>query len=100
MRSKFKWIFSLLLALSMQFAFAQEKTITGVVSDASGPVPGVNVLIKGAKSGVQTNFDGTYSIKAKSGDVLIYSFVGMTQATKIVGSSNAINVIMQSDVRS
>ena len=36
MRSKFKWIFSLLLALSMQFVFAQEKTITGTVSDESG----------------------------------------------------------------
>ncbi|UFH46584.1 carboxypeptidase-like regulatory domain-containing protein [Flavobacterium galactosidilyticum] len=48
MRLKFKWIFTLLLALSMQFSFAQEKTVSGVVSDASGPIPGVNVLIKGS----------------------------------------------------
>jgi TonB-linked SusC/RagA family outer membrane protein len=95
MRSKFKWIFSLLLALSMQFAFAQERTVTGVVTDASGPVPGVNVLIKGTKSGVQTDFDGKYSIKAKSGDVLVFSFVGMTETTKTVGASSTIDVIMQ-----
>jgi TonB-linked SusC/RagA family outer membrane protein len=95
MRSKFKWIFSLLLALSMQFAFAQERTVTGVVTDASGPVPGVNVLIKGTKSGVQTDFDGKYSIKAKSGDILVFSFVGMTEATKTVGTSNTIDVTMQ-----
>lgn len=99
MRSKFKWIFSLLLALSMQFAFAQERTITGVVSDASGPVPGVNVLIKGTNSGVQTNFDGAYSIKAKTGDVLVFSFVGMTQSSKTVGASSTINVSMQDDAK-
>ena len=92
MRSKFKWIFSLLLALSMQFAFAQEKTVRGVVSDASGPIPGANVLIKGTNTGVQTDFDGTYSIKAKTGDVLIFSFVGMTDASKTVGASNTMNV--------
>ena len=99
MRSKFKWIFSLLLALSMQFAFAQERTITGVVSDASGPVPGVNVLIKGTNSGVQTNFDGAYSIKAKTGDVLVFSFVGMTQSSKTVGAASTINVSMQDDAK-
>ena len=46
MRSKFKWIFTLLLALSMQFSFAQEKTVTGVVSDKTGPLPGANVVVK------------------------------------------------------
>jgi hypothetical protein len=67
MRSKFKWILTLLIALSMQFSFAQQKTVSGVVSDSSGPVPGVNVVVKGTKSGVQTNMDGRYSIKAKTG---------------------------------
>ncbi|TDD78803.1 SusC/RagA family TonB-linked outer membrane protein [Flavobacterium caseinilyticum] len=99
MRSKFKWIFSLLLALSMQFVFAQEKTVTGVVSDASGPVPGVNVIIKGSKAGTQTDFDGKYSIRAKAGDVLIYSFVGMSESTRTVGASNTINVVMQDGAR-
>ncbi|TDE54286.1 SusC/RagA family TonB-linked outer membrane protein [Flavobacterium sp. GT3P67] len=98
MRSKFKWIFSLLLALSMQFAFAQEKTVAGVVTDATGPLPGVNVLIKGTKTGVQTDFDGKYSIKAKTGDVLVFSFVGMTETTKTVGASNTVNVTMKDGV--
>jgi TonB-linked SusC/RagA family outer membrane protein len=96
MRSKFKWIFSLLLALSMQFAFAQERTITGVVSDASGPVPGVNVLIKGTNTGVQTDFDGKYAIKAKTGDVLVFSFIGMVNSSVTVGSSSVINVKLTS----
>src|SRR6476620_7044847 len=95
MRSKFKWIFTLLMALTMQFSFAQEKTITGVVSDASGPLPGVNVVVKGTTKGVSTGFDGAYSIKAKEGDVLVYSFMGMNEVSKTVGASNTINTILQ-----
>ncbi|MCL9809177.1 SusC/RagA family TonB-linked outer membrane protein [Flavobacterium luminosum] len=95
MRSKFKWILTLLAAFTMQFSFAQEKTITGVVSDASGPLPGVNVVVKGTTRGVQTAFDGTYSVKAKEGEVLVFSFLGMSEATRTVGASNTINVVMQ-----
>lgn len=95
MRLKFKWIFSLVLALSMQLMFAQEKTISGVVSDGSGTLPGANVLIKGSKSGVQTDFDGKYSLKAKAGDVLVFSFVGMAEKALTVGASSTINVVLQ-----
>lgn len=92
MRSKFKWIFTLLLALSMQFSFAQEKTVTGVVSDKTGPLPGANVVVKGTTNATQTDFDGKYTIKAKQGDVLEISFVGMQTTTVAVGASNNISV--------
>ncbi|WP_426064058.1 SusC/RagA family TonB-linked outer membrane protein [Flavobacterium sp. DSP2-3-1] len=98
MRSKYKWIITLFLALSMQLSFAQEKTVSGVVSDATGPLPGVNVSVKGSKAGVQTDLDGKYSIRAKTGDVLVFSFVGMTETSKTVGSSNNLNVAMQDGV--
>ncbi len=95
MRSKFKWILTLLVALSLQFSFAQEKTVSGTVTDASGPVPGVNVIIKGTKKGVQTNIDGKYTINAKQGDVLVFSFVGVSDVEKVVESSNTINAKLQ-----
>ena len=98
MRSKFKWIFALLLALSLQFSYAQEKTISGVVSDDSGPLPGANVVIKGSAKGVQTDIDGKYAISAKTGDVLVYSFVGASDVTKVVGSANTINAKLQTGV--
>ena len=93
MRLKFKWIFTLLLALSMQFSFAQEKTISGVVSDATGPIPGVNVIVKGTNRSVQTDFTGSFSIKAKMGEVLGFSFTGMNSVTVTINAS-IVNVKM------
>ena len=83
----------------MQLSYAQEKTVSGTVSDNSGPLPGVNVVVQGSKAGTQTDVDGKYAIKAKAGDVLVFSFVGMTQSTAKVGSSNSINVKMQDGVK-
>ncbi|HOZ74803.1 MAG TPA: SusC/RagA family TonB-linked outer membrane protein [Flavobacterium sp.] len=96
MRSKFKWIFALLLALTMQFSFAQEKTVSGVVSDETGPLPGANIVVKGTKKGVQTDVDGKYAIQAKAGDVLVFSFIGLADASATVGASSTINMVMKS----
>ncbi len=92
MRSKFKWIFTLLVALSMQFSFAQDKTVTGVVSDNSGPLPGANVVVKGTTRGAQTDLDGKYSIKAKVGETLVFSFIGLEDQSKSVGAASTISV--------
>jgi len=92
--------FSLALAMLISFlTFGQEKTITGVVSDSSGPLPGVSVVIKGTTKGVQTNFDGKYSIKAKIGDVLIYSYIGYNPKNITVGTANVINVKLSEDAK-
>ncbi len=66
MRSKFKWIFALLMAFSMQFSFAQEKTITGTVTEARLPLPGVSVVVKGTTRGTQTDMDGNYYHRSKN----------------------------------
>lgn len=94
MRSKFKWIFTLLMALSMQFSFAQEKTVTGTVTDGKLPLPAANVVIKGTKGGVSTDMDGKFSIKAKAGDVLVVSFTGYDSKNITVGSANSYNVVL------
>jgi TonB-linked SusC/RagA family outer membrane protein len=95
MKTKFNGFLTLLLALVVQFTFAQEKTISGTVTDDSGPLPGVNVVIKGTSNGTQTDFDGKYSLKASSGDIFVFSYVGMTSIEKLVGTSNFLNVTME-----
>ena len=98
MKTKFSGILTLLLALVVQLTFAQDKTISGTVSDVSGlPLPGVNILVKGTTNGTQTDFDGKYSINAKSGDILSFSYLGLKSQEVTVGSSNTINVTMQED---
>lgn len=74
-----------------------QRTITGTVSDDEGPLPGVNVLVKGTKIGTETDFDGKYAIQAKTGDILVFTFVGMQVVEKVVGSADVINVKMMSD---
>ncbi|RZJ73557.1 SusC/RagA family TonB-linked outer membrane protein [Flavobacterium sp.] len=91
MRSKFKWIFTLLVALTVQLSFAQGKTVTGTVSDASGPLPGANVVVKETKAGVQTDVDGKYSIQVNQGQTLVFSFVGMADSEVKVGAGSTIN---------
>jgi len=95
MKTKFSGILTLFLALIVQISFAQDKTITGKVSDETGPLPGVSVVIKGTTTGTETDFDGAYTIKTKVGDVLQYSFVGMETAFRTVGTSSTIDVILK-----
>ena len=96
MKTKLSGIMTLLLAFMVQFTFAQERTITGTVSDETGALPGVSVLIEGTSTGTETDFDGNYTIQAKEGDNIRYSFVGMTTIVRSVGTNNVINVTLVS----
>lgn len=89
----------LLFLLTSISTFAQSNTITGTVSDEQGmPLPGVNVIVKGTTNGVQTNFDGEYSIEAAEGDVLVFSFVGMQRSEITVGSVSIIDATLKQDL--
>ncbi|MHC9087201.1 vWA domain-containing protein [Tenacibaculum sp. IMCC1] len=93
----FKKLFYAMILLSSIALAAQQRTITGVVSDESGPLPGVTIVVKGTTIGIETDFDGKYSISATQGDVLVFSFVGMKTEMKTVGKSPVINVVMKGD---
>lgn len=94
MKLKFNGILVLLIVLMAQLTFAQERAVTGVVSDNTGmPIPGVSVLIKGTNSGTQTDFDGKYSLKASPSQILIFSYIGMKTQTVVASKSN-VNITM------
>jgi len=70
-----------------------QTTVSGIVSDSSGPIPGVNVALKGSKNGVSTNMDGKYSIaNVPSNGVLVYSFVGYVTQEVAVKGQTQINI--------
>ena len=97
MRSKFKWIFTLLVAFTMQFSFAQQKTVTGTVISEGVALPGASIKVKGTQQGTTTDGAGKYSIKAKEGDVLVVTFVGKPEQSATVGASNVVNFTLSGD---
>ena len=97
MKLKFNRFLVLLVVLVAQLSFAQERAVSGIVSDNTGmPLPGVSVLIKGTKTGTQTDFDGKYTIKATPSQILVFSFIGM-KSQEIAASSAKINAKMLDD---
>ncbi|MDO9255003.1 MAG: mucoidy inhibitor MuiA family protein [Bacteroidales bacterium] len=57
-------------------------------------LPGVTIIVKGTTNGVITDRDGKYSINAKPGSVLVYSFIGMKQVSTMADNP-IINIGMQ-----
>ena len=94
MKQSLKWISTLFVVLICQFSLAQEKTVTGVISDETMPLPGATVVVKNTSNGVQADFDGNYSIKTQKGAVLVFSFVGYKSQEVTVGDSNTINIVL------
>ncbi|MFT5214324.1 MAG: TonB-linked SusC/RagA family outer membrane protein, partial [Patiriisocius sp.] len=88
----------LLLASSMLVA---QKTVKGTISDSSGLLPGVSILEKGTNNGVQTDFEGNFSIDVSSNDaVLSISYLGFkTQEVSVVGKT-ILNIFLQEDAES
>src|SRR5438552_1152463 len=85
-----------LLLLAGQL-FAQEKVVTGRVTDSTGaPVSSATVLVKGTKTGTQTNADGAFSIRvAAANATLVISSVGFSPQEVAAGNGTA-NVILKS----
>ena len=86
------------LLLASASAFAQTKTVTGTVTDATNePLIGASVLVQGTSTGTITDMDGKYSISVTPENVLAFSYVGMTSQTVKVGTQNVINVTLKED---
>lgn len=98
MKKKLLMLFLGGIMLAMQ-TFAQQITVIGKVTSAEDgqPIPGASVKIKGSTTGVQTAPAGTYSIRAKAGDVLQFSYLGYAMAERTVGTVTTINVAMKED---
>jgi len=76
----------------------QENVISGSVTDSGGvPLLGVNIIVQGTSVGVQTDFDGNYSIKVPLNAVLSFTYVGMLKQSILVGDKRVIDVVMKED---
>ena len=91
--------FMLLLTLSFN-ALAQERTVSGKVTDSDGSgLPGVNVILKGTNKGDITDIDGNYKLSVPSeGGTLQFSFIGLKSVEVEIGARSVIDVTMEEDV--
>ncbi|MGQ3677546.1 SusC/RagA family TonB-linked outer membrane protein [Tenacibaculum discolor] len=94
---KSKFMLTLFIVLLGRITHAQEKSISGTVSDTTGPLPGVTVLIKNTTKGTETDFDGNYTIKVNQGDVLVFSFIGKKTTEVKVQNQSVINLVLEDD---
>jgi len=71
-----------------------QQTVTGKVTDELGPLPGVNIVIKGTTTGTITDFDGNYSLTVSPSDTLLFSYIGYIKKEIPVGNQTVINVVL------
>ncbi len=90
----------LLCAVLLGFGFANAQTVSGTVSDASGPLPGASVVVKGTTNGTQTDFDGNYTLNNVGSDaVIVFSYVGFATQEIAVNGRTTINVTLVEDAQ-
>jgi Ca-activated chloride channel homolog len=94
MKTLFTCLFVMISLLQLT---AQERLITGKVTDSNDnlPLPGITILVKGTTNGTVTDFDGLYEIKAKNSDILVFSSVGYETKEIKVGTLATINLALE-----
>lgn len=89
-------LFAVLLQASIGLAQQAQKDVTGKVTDNNGqPLSGVTISNKKSANSTVTAANGSFSIRARQGDVLVFTNISFADVEKTVGTSNVINVSMQ-----
>ena len=94
---KHKLLTFMLALLATTALFAQNRSVTGTVTDNVGPVMGASVMEKGTNNGVVTDLDGNYTITVRPGATLVFSSIGYAMQEVVVGSQSVINVLLSED---
>ncbi|MES2864316.1 MAG: SusC/RagA family TonB-linked outer membrane protein [Bacteroidota bacterium] len=99
MRKKLNQLTLLLFLLATQLFQAQEKNVTGKVTDPKGQaLIGASVVVKETGSGTQTDIDGSFTIKASPTQTLVISYLGSKTREVSAGSSN-LNIKLEDDTQ-
>ena len=90
----------LMMCLIVPFIYAQERSVSGIVSDSNGePLPGVSILIEGTTQGTTSDANGNYRLVIPdSENILIFSYVGYITARVAVGNQSEINISLLEDI--
>lgn len=100
MTNHLRTVLFILLLAPIWTVFAQDKTVSGTVTDEGNmPIPGVSIIVQGTNHGTSTDFDGNFTLTLSEGqDVLLFSYVGFKTEEVVVGDQTTINVVLQTDM--
>ncbi len=90
----------IILVLGVGMLHAQQRRVTGTVTDATdgSTLPGVTITVEGTTLGTVTNLDGQYEISVPEGATLVYSFIGMIRQEVVVRDQSIINIALEPDI--
>lgn len=99
-----RFFIAVLLTIYGSILLAQEKTVSGKVTDEGGiPLPGVTVVVKATTRGMATDMDGKYSIQVKEGATIEFSSVGFISQSKKIptggGKTFTLNIILKEETQ-
>ncbi|MCK0134330.1 SusC/RagA family TonB-linked outer membrane protein [Arenibacter sp. S6351L] len=90
----------LLFGTFLCFGLASAQEVSGTVSDATGPLPGASVVVKGTTNGAQTDFDGNFIISdVDASSTLVFSYIGYKTQEVVVGNQTTLNIMMEEDAQ-
>ncbi|WP_367772178.1 SusC/RagA family TonB-linked outer membrane protein [Flavobacterium sp. WC2421] len=94
--SLIKGLMVFLTVLCTSLTYSQD--VSGTVSDASGPLPGASILVKGTTIGAQTDLDGKFTIRNVGANaVLVFSYIGLKAQEVNVAGKTSVKVILKED---
>lgn len=95
-----KKLFLSVFILLISFSTYAQKTVTGTISDANGPLPGASVVEKGTANGVETDFDGKFTITVKDDNaVLKITFIGYAEKEVSVKGQTNLTIVLAEDAQ-
>ncbi len=75
-----------------------QQFVSGIVTDANdAPLPGANIVEKGTTNGVQSDFEGNYTISVNNNSILVFSYLGFKTQEILVDQRTSIDVTMVED---
>ena len=99
MKKKLLLFFGIIFCLSCIKLYAQERTVTGTVTDGANneALVGVNIIVEGTTTGAITAANGTYSITVPSNEAnLVFSFIGYAVQSVLVGNQTILDIQLAS----